>query len=136
MCLSYTGRLYISKDVIFNESKFPFHELFPKFVLKGHPTKGVTLSALPFNHHHSAMEYISSESLATASTFKSIRSGSIGLPACVSASLCQSSPSHASSSSSSSSSIQESTEFDVSPASTKSVSIPLMAIPAPVIPVN
>jgi len=28
-CLSPSGRLYVSKDVAFNELKYPFHDLFP-----------------------------------------------------------------------------------------------------------
>ena len=28
-CLSPSGRIFISKDVLFNESRFPYHELFP-----------------------------------------------------------------------------------------------------------
>jgi histone deacetylase 1/2 len=49
-CLSPSGRLYISKDVLFNESRFPFHELFPPTApANSSLSSGVSLSPLP--HH-------------------------------------------------------------------------------------
>jgi histone deacetylase 1/2 len=52
-CLSSSGMLYISKDVLFNESKFPYHDLFPlSSGLCSQPSStDVTLSLLPLPEH-------------------------------------------------------------------------------------
>lgn len=43
MCLSSSARLFISKDVRFNESRFPYHDLFPSLT----PAPLPTLPSLP-----------------------------------------------------------------------------------------
>jgi len=43
-CMSSSGRIYISKDVIFNESKFPYADLFETFTSLGQSTS----SSIPF----------------------------------------------------------------------------------------
>ncbi|KAI5439724.1 hypothetical protein KIW84_025194 [Lathyrus oleraceus] len=55
-CLAFSGRLYISKDVLFNESTFPYLELFqsPTPTITHNSSSGVSLSPLPcFPHSHS-----------------------------------------------------------------------------------
>ena len=46
-CMSSSGRIYISKDVIFNESKFPYADLFETFTSLGQSTS----SSIPFQFH-------------------------------------------------------------------------------------
>ncbi|KAK2354410.1 putative mitochondrial protein [Trifolium repens] len=52
-CLSSSGRLYISKDVLFNESRFPYNDLFSLSTgSSSKPTdSAVTLSMLPLPEH-------------------------------------------------------------------------------------
>lgn len=49
-CLSSNGRLFTSKDVLFNESRFPYQSLFSKFTPISSTSAGVSLSPLPFNN--------------------------------------------------------------------------------------
>jgi histone deacetylase 1/2 len=54
-CLSPTGRVYISKDVLFNECRFPYKSLFSTSTQNSalsSPIKDVALSTLPINGQH------------------------------------------------------------------------------------
>jgi histone deacetylase 1/2 len=54
-CLSPTGRVYISKDVLFNECRFPYKSLFSTSAQNSalsSPIKDVPLSTLPINGQH------------------------------------------------------------------------------------
>jgi histone deacetylase 1/2 len=54
-CLSPTGRVYISKDVLFNECRFPYKILFATSTQNSalsSPIKDVALSTLPINGQH------------------------------------------------------------------------------------
>ena len=41
-CLASNGRLYISKDVVFNELRFPYHELFSATTQSSHSSHSVS----------------------------------------------------------------------------------------------
>jgi len=43
-CLDASGRIFVSKDVVFNETKFPYHELFPSQTNFSIKLDGPTLS--------------------------------------------------------------------------------------------
>src|ERR1044072_6285488 len=55
-CLSSNGRIYISKDVLFHETRFPYSSLFPSQKSKSQ-SAGAPISAMPpilnFQQHHS-----------------------------------------------------------------------------------
>ncbi|GAU34785.1 hypothetical protein TSUD_205890 [Trifolium subterraneum] len=52
-CLSPTGRIYVSKDVIFNEQRFPYKILFPTQTSSlSTPIQDVPLSTLPVGTHN------------------------------------------------------------------------------------
>lgn len=44
-CLDASGRIFVSKDVVFNETKFPYHELFPSQTSYSIKPDGPTLSS-------------------------------------------------------------------------------------------
>ena len=48
-CLSPTGQVYISRNVIFNETEFPYSQLFPntEFTSKHKPSSSTTTSCMP-----------------------------------------------------------------------------------------
>lgn len=49
--ISSSGRLYIYKDVFFNELRFPYSKLFAKSHILPLPVQSVTLSALQFGYY-------------------------------------------------------------------------------------
>jgi len=49
--LSPSGRTFISKDFLFNESRFPYLSLFQNYTYDPlHPIQDVSLSSLPIQH--------------------------------------------------------------------------------------
>lgn len=49
MRISFNGRLYISKDILFNELRFPYLDFFTRLVPSLSPSRSLTLSPLPMS---------------------------------------------------------------------------------------
>lgn len=66
MRISFNGSLYISKDILFNEYKFPYLDLFTHLVPSLSPSRSLTLSPLPMS---SPSLFLETQQYIVSSTF-------------------------------------------------------------------